>query len=59
MLCQLSPEEKPKDKSSEEEETSLAALSKKSDEEVLASWIVNAMSKSEFFYNMSKSVINR
>ena len=46
-----------KEESSEEEETSLAALSKKSDEEVLASWIVNAMSKSEFFYNMSKSVI--
>lgn len=30
----------------------------KSDDEVLASWLVNAMSKSDFFYNMTKNVMN-
>ena len=30
---------------------------KKSEDEILVSWIVNAMSKSEFFFNMSKNVI--
>ena len=30
---------------------------KKSEDEILTSWIVNAMSKSSFFFNMSKNVI--
>lgn len=33
------------------------AAAEKSEEEIIVSWIVNAMSKSDFFFNISKNVI--
>ena len=56
----------PEDKSEKAEETGDSEESeekkddkteKKSEDEILTSWIVNAMSKSSFFFNMSKNVI--
>ena len=41
----------------EAEEEEVDSDTKKSEEEILVPWIVNAMSKSNFFFNMSKNVI--
>ena len=44
---------------SEEDEKSkeVEAAAEKSEEETIVSWVVNAMSKSDFFFNISKNVI--
>ena len=48
----------PDEKSEETAESDAEEKSeKKSEDEILTSWIVNAMSKSSFFFNMSKNVI--
>ncbi len=45
-----------KEKAEEEEEKSSKAV-EKTDDQVLASWVVQAMTKSNFFYNMTKNII--